>query len=389
MHALNVKRVAWVIAEAERLGVPVMVETVLWGLSIPKERRHDPELIPHICRIGAELGADIVKAPYAPGVYSAMTAGRPFPWSFWAATPRARTRCTKRCPRPGGRRRRRRHRAKRVSSGIPGACDGSLAGNRARPVTRRVGPSRTAGGGPAAASPGGPPTWLRHAWMPHRAPLQGIGRWTNGAHRRPTSTTADARDVVTDGRYQRGTTSTTNDVTDGRHQPTNVIKGGDGRGGCANDRDGAVAELHRREVGGRFRRGKRAVYNPATGEVIAAVPLSDTSDVERAVQAAGAAFDAWRETPVLRRARIMFRYKELLEEHKEELAAIITREHGKTLAEARAELERGIEVVEFTTGAPTLLMGKTLEQVGSGVDVDMYRQPLGVCVGICPTTFPA
>lgn len=134
--------------------------------------------------------------------------------------------------------------------------------------------------------------------------------------------------------------------------------------------------------------GSEPLYNPATGEVIAAVPLSDASDVERAVQAAGAAFDAWRETPVLRRARIMFRYKELLEEHKEELAAIITREHGKTLAEARAELERGIEVVEFATGAPTLLMGKTLEQVGSGVDVDMYRQPLGVCVGICPYNFP-
>lgn len=134
--------------------------------------------------------------------------------------------------------------------------------------------------------------------------------------------------------------------------------------------------------------GSEPLYNPATGEVIAAVPLSDASDVERAVQAAAAAFDAWRETPVIRRARVMFRYKQLLEEHKEELAAVITREHGKTLAEARAELERGIEVVEFATGMPTLLMGKTLEQVGNGVDVDMYRQPLGVCVGICPYNFP-
>lgn len=134
--------------------------------------------------------------------------------------------------------------------------------------------------------------------------------------------------------------------------------------------------------------GSEPLYNPATGEVIAAVPLSDASDVERAVQAAAAAFDAWRETPVTRRARVMFRYKQLLEEHKEELAAVITREHGKTLAEARAELERGIEVVEFATGMPTLLMGKTLEQVGNGVDVDMYRQPLGVCVGICPYNFP-
>lgn len=152
------------------------------------------------------------------------------------------------------------------------------------------------------------------------------------------------------------------------------------------------AERLRNYIGGQWvdasGEGSEPLYNPATGEVIAAVPLSDASDVERAVQAAAAAFDAWRETPVTRRARVMFRYKQLLEEHKEELAAVITREHGKTLAEARAELERGIEVVEFATGMPTLLMGKTLEQVGNGVDVDMYRQPLGVCVGICPYNFP-
>lgn len=152
------------------------------------------------------------------------------------------------------------------------------------------------------------------------------------------------------------------------------------------------AERLRNYIGGQWvdasGEGSEPLYNPATGEVIAAVPLSDASDVERAVQAAAAAFDAWRETPVIRRARVMFRYKQLLEEHKEELAAVITREHGKTLAEARAELERGIEVVEFATGMPTLLMGKTLEQVGNGVDVDMYRQPLGVCVGICPYNFP-
>lgn len=79
VHALNMKRVARVIAEAEKLGVPVMVETVLWGLGVPRERRHDPELIPHICRIGAELGADIVKAPYAPGVYADLTAQLPVP----------------------------------------------------------------------------------------------------------------------------------------------------------------------------------------------------------------------------------------------------------------------------------------------------------------------
>src|SRR5690606_41603067 len=122
------------------------------------------------------------------------------------------------------------------------------------------------------------------------------------------------------------------------------------------------------------------VYNPATGEVIAEVPLSSAADVDRAVQAAEAAFDGWRETPVFQRARLMFRYKQLLEEHGEEIAALITREHGKTLAEVRAELERGIEVVEFAAGIPTLIMGRTLELVGTGVDAEMYRQPVGVCV---------
>ncbi|MBO8141463.1 MAG: CoA-acylating methylmalonate-semialdehyde dehydrogenase [Firmicutes bacterium] len=131
------------------------------------------------------------------------------------------------------------------------------------------------------------------------------------------------------------------------------------------------------------------VYNPATGEIIAYAPLSGAAEVDRAVRAAAAAFDGWRETPVFRRARIMFRFKQLLDEHADELAALITREHGKTLAEARAELERGIEVVEFAAGIPTLIMGRTLELVGTGVDAEMYRQPLGVCVGICPYNFPA
>ena len=135
--------------------------------------------------------------------------------------------------------------------------------------------------------------------------------------------------------------------------------------------------------------GSEPVYNPATGEVIAQVPLSSAADVDRAVKAAAAAFDAWRETPVFQRARLMFRFKQILEEHADELTALITREHGKTLAEARAELERGIEVVEFAAGIPTLIMGKTLELVGTGVDAEMYRQPLGVCVGICPYNFPA
>src|SRR5690606_7873058 len=90
-----------------------------------------------------------------------------------------------------------------------------------------------------------------------------------------------------------------------------------------------------------------------------------------------------------RRAQVMFRYKQLLDEHAEELARLVTREHGKTLVEARQEVQRGIEVVEFATSAPTLLMGRTLELVGTNVDAEMYRQPLGVVVGICPYNFPA
>lgn len=135
--------------------------------------------------------------------------------------------------------------------------------------------------------------------------------------------------------------------------------------------------------------GSEPVYNPATGEVIAETPYSSAGDVDKAVQAAKAMFDTWRETTVFRRAQVMFRYKQLLDEHAEELARLVTREHGKTLVEARQEVQRGIEVVEFATSAPTLLMGRTLELVGTNVDAEMYRQPLGVVVGICPYNFPA
>src|SRR5690606_27762105 len=135
--------------------------------------------------------------------------------------------------------------------------------------------------------------------------------------------------------------------------------------------------------------GSEPVYNPATGEVIAEAPYSSAGDVDKAVQAAKAMFDTWRETTVFRRAQVMFRYKQLLDEHAEELARLVTREHGKTLVEARQEVQRGIEVVEFATSAPTLLMGRTLELVGTSVVAEMYRQPLGVVVGICPYNFPA
>jgi len=130
------------------------------------------------------------------------------------------------------------------------------------------------------------------------------------------------------------------------------------------------------------------VYDPATGEVIDRVPLSRAADVDSVVAAATAAFPGWSRTPVMERVRLMFRYKALLEDHFEELAAIITRHHGKTLDESRGEVRRGIEVVDFACGAPTLLQGRTLRDVSGGVDQDLYRYPVGVCAGIPPFNFP-
>ena len=130
------------------------------------------------------------------------------------------------------------------------------------------------------------------------------------------------------------------------------------------------------------------VYNPATGEVIDQVPLSGAEEVEAAVSAAAAAFAAWSRTPVMERVRLMFRYKALLEDNLEGLAAIVTRHHGKTLDEARGEIRRGIEVVDFACGAPTLLQGRTLRNVSAEVDQDLYRFPVGVCAGIPPFNFP-
>ncbi|EKP95315.1 CoA-acylating methylmalonate-semialdehyde dehydrogenase [Thermaerobacter subterraneus] len=131
------------------------------------------------------------------------------------------------------------------------------------------------------------------------------------------------------------------------------------------------------------------VYNPATGEVIARVPFATGADVAAAVEAAAAAYPAWRRVPPVERARLMFRYRDLLERHFEELALSITREHGKTLAEARAEVRRGIEVVEFAAGAPTLMLGEMAEDVARGIDSELVRVPLGVVAGICPFNFPA
>jgi malonate-semialdehyde dehydrogenase (acetylating) / methylmalonate-semialdehyde dehydrogenase len=135
------------------------------------------------------------------------------------------------------------------------------------------------------------------------------------------------------------------------------------------------------------RRGE--VSNPATGVVIRHVPYADAEDVDRAVRAAAAAFPAWRATTPLRRARILTRFRELLERHQEELARLVSEEHGKVFLDAMGSVQRGIEVVEFVTGAPHLLKGELAEQVGREVDAYSRLQPIGVCVGITPFNFPA
>jgi malonate-semialdehyde dehydrogenase (acetylating) / methylmalonate-semialdehyde dehydrogenase len=131
------------------------------------------------------------------------------------------------------------------------------------------------------------------------------------------------------------------------------------------------------------------VYNPATGEVVRKVGLADAAQVDAAVQAAARAFPAWAATPPLRRARVMFKFKELLEHHTAEIATLITAEHGKVLSDAQGEVSRGIEVVEFACGIPSLLKGEYTEQVGTGIDAWSVRQPLGVVAGITPFNFPA
>src|SRR2546423_482352 len=131
------------------------------------------------------------------------------------------------------------------------------------------------------------------------------------------------------------------------------------------------------------------VFNPSTGDIIAQTPMCTAEHVNAAVQAAAAAFPEWMETPPVERARIFFRFKMLLEENFEDLVRCNTREHGKTLVESRGDVKRGIEMVEFACGIPSLLMGEHLENIARGIDCDSIRQPLGVCVGITPFNFPA
>jgi malonate-semialdehyde dehydrogenase (acetylating) / methylmalonate-semialdehyde dehydrogenase len=131
------------------------------------------------------------------------------------------------------------------------------------------------------------------------------------------------------------------------------------------------------------------ITNPATGEVVRHVPYANAADVDVAVQAAAAAFPGWRAFPPLRRARVLMRFRELVDAHKRDLAKIVTQEHGKTLADAEGSITRGLEVVEFAMGIPHLIKGEHSESVGTEVDSYTLRQPLGVCVGITPFNFPA
>jgi malonate-semialdehyde dehydrogenase (acetylating)/methylmalonate-semialdehyde dehydrogenase len=145
-------------------------------------------------------------------------------------------------------------------------------------------------------------------------------------------------------------------------------------------------------IGGTETRGSSTrtapVWNPATGEHQAHVLLAEPADVDAAVQAARAAFESWRNVSVVRRAKIMFAFRELVDRHLDDLARIVASEHGKVVDDAKGEVIRGMEVVEYACGIPQLLKGEYSEQVSTDVDSFSFRQPLGVCAGITPFNFP-
>ncbi|MBC7368586.1 MAG: CoA-acylating methylmalonate-semialdehyde dehydrogenase [Undibacterium sp.] len=131
------------------------------------------------------------------------------------------------------------------------------------------------------------------------------------------------------------------------------------------------------------------VFNPSTGDIIAECPAGGAAEVNAAVEAAHAAFPMWRDTPAVERARVFFRYRQLVEQNYDKLCRTVSREHGKTLSEARGDVHRGLENIEYACGIPTLLFGDTLGNLARGVDCETLLQPLGVCVGITPFNFPA
>ncbi|MEL7481341.1 MAG: aldehyde dehydrogenase family protein, partial [Pseudomonadota bacterium] len=146
-------------------------------------------------------------------------------------------------------------------------------------------------------------------------------------------------------------------------------------------------------ISGQTSRGRSGqfgdVYNPNTGEVQARVQFATEGEVDQAVQSALAAFPSWAATNPQRRARVMFEFRRLLAANIDELAALLSSEHGKVIADSRGDVQRGIDVVEFACGIPHLQKGEFTEGAGPGIDVFSMRQPLGVCAGITPFNFPA
>jgi malonate-semialdehyde dehydrogenase (acetylating)/methylmalonate-semialdehyde dehydrogenase len=158
-----------------------------------------------------------------------------------------------------------------------------------------------------------------------------------------------------------------------------------------NARHPAVTDIPHYVAGARFAGSatrSQTVTNPATGAVTGQVPLANAADVDAAVAAARAAFPAWSDTPPIRRARVMFKFLELVNQHKDELAHAITAEHGKVFTDAQGEVARGIDIIEFACGIPQLLKGDFTDQVSTGMDNWTIRQPLGVVAGITPFNFP-
>lgn len=156
---------------------------------------------------------------------------------------------------------------------------------------------------------------------------------------------------------------------------------------------GPDVEILKNYIGGRWVESRARefadVHNPAIGEVIARAPLSTREDLDAAVAAAKLALSGWRDTPPAVRARAMFTFRALLDEHFDELARLVTLEHGKTLDESRGSVRRGIECVEVACGAPSLMMGYGLDNIANGIDCQVLRYPVGVCAAIAPFNFPA
>ncbi|HVQ61306.1 MAG TPA: aldehyde dehydrogenase family protein, partial [Burkholderiales bacterium] len=162
-----------------------------------------------------------------------------------------------------------------------------------------------------------------------------------------------------------------------------------------NTRDPALAKTRELShfVGGKHLKGESGrfgdVFNPTTGALAARVPLASKAEVERVIANAKEAFAGWSETSPVTRARVMFRFKELVEKHMDELALLVSSEHGKVLSDAKGSVQRGLEVVEFACGIPHLMKGEYSDNITAGMDLYSIRQPLGVCAGITPFNFPA